>query len=119
MADPAPNVAETAESPMTEAKPESTELAAEQPPSAEKLRKIEDYIVLDKEGNKHTFKSLYAGPESTACVLVIFIRHFFCGVGFSCPPFLYTCILKLMLTETELPRVHSCTCGIDEAARLA
>jgi hypothetical protein len=98
MADPAPNVAETAESPMTEAKPESTELAAEQPPSAEKLRKIEDYIVLDKEGNKHTFKSLYAGPESTACVLVIFIRHFFCGVGFSCPFLVY------LYTQTDAHR---------------
>jgi hypothetical protein len=85
MADPAPNLAENTESPMTEAKPESTELATEEPPSAEKLRKIEDYIVLDKEGNKHTFKSLYAGPESTACVLVVFIRHFFCGVSSLCP----------------------------------
>lgn len=66
----------------TEAKSESKELAPEQLPSAETLRKVENYTVLDKEGNKHLFKSLYAGPDSTGRVLVIFIRHFFCGVSF-------------------------------------
>jgi hypothetical protein len=72
------------ELPVNEAKPESEskESTAEQPPSAETLRKVEDYTVLDKEGKKHTFRSLYAGPESTGRVLVIFIRHFFCGVSF-------------------------------------
>jgi hypothetical protein len=70
------------ESPVTEAKPESKESTAEQPPSAETLRKVDDYTVLDKKGKKHTFRSLYAGPESTSRVLVIFIRHFFCGVSF-------------------------------------
>lgn len=69
----------------TEAKPESKELAPENPPSAETLRKVENYTVLDKEGNEHPFKSLYAGPDSTGRVLVIFIRHFFCGVSFFFP----------------------------------
>lgn len=68
---------------MTKTKLDSKDLAAEQTPSAENLRQIENYTVLDKEGNKHPFKSLYAGPESTPRVLVIFIRHFFCGVSFA------------------------------------
>lgn len=50
-------------------------------PSAETLRKVEGYTVLDRHGKTHTFKSLYSGPNSARRVLVIFIRHFFCGVG--------------------------------------
>ena len=51
------------------------------PPTKEDLEKIADLPVLDKDGKKHTFKGLYAdnqhGPRR---VLIIFIRHFFCGV---------------------------------------
>src|SRR5687767_3689212 len=32
-------------------------------PSAELLKKTENYIVLDKDGRTHTFKSLYTGPN--------------------------------------------------------
>lgn len=49
-------------------------------PSAETRRKAEELPVLDREGKSHAFKSLYEGPESGSRVLVIFIRHFFCGV---------------------------------------
>jgi hypothetical protein len=49
-------------------------------PSADLIKKIEDYIVLDKDGKSHTFKSLYSGPNVPRRVLVIFVRHFFCGV---------------------------------------
>jgi hypothetical protein len=49
-------------------------------PSADAIRKVEDYVILDNKGEKHSFKSIYDGPESTGRVLVIFIRHFFCGV---------------------------------------
>ncbi|KAJ5309408.1 ATP-dependent DNA helicase mph1 [Penicillium atrosanguineum] len=69
MTESAPNEANPAESPVTETKLDPKDLAAEKCPSAEKLRQIEDYTVLDKEGNR---------------VLVIFIRHFFCG---SCQEF--------------------------------
>ncbi|PTB68538.1 hypothetical protein BBK36DRAFT_1191112 [Trichoderma citrinoviride] len=48
-------------------------------PSAEVQKMIEDYIVLDKHGKSRTFKSLYMGPNVARRVLVIFIRHFFCG----------------------------------------
>ncbi|KAH8893290.1 hypothetical protein GQ53DRAFT_108417 [Thozetella sp. PMI_491] len=48
-------------------------------PSPELLRKIENYVVLDRHGKTHTFRSLYAGSHVARRVLVIFVRHFFCG----------------------------------------
>ncbi|CAI7642490.1 unnamed protein product [Penicillium pancosmium] len=59
--------------------------ATEELPTSETCRKIEDYQVLDREGKKHPFKSLYDGPTSVDRVVVIFIRHFFCG---SCQEYL-------------------------------
>lgn len=50
-------------------------------PSAETMRKIEDYVVLDRDGKSHTFKSLYTGKHVARRVLIIFVRHFFCGVS--------------------------------------
>lgn len=50
-------------------------------PSAETIRRIENYIVLDRHGKTHTFKSLYTGRSVARRVLVIFVRHFFCGVS--------------------------------------
>lgn len=50
-------------------------------PTVETLRKIETYTVLDHDGKSHTFKSLYAGHNAARRVLVIFVRHFFCGVS--------------------------------------
>lgn len=51
------------------------------PPTKGDLEKVSGLPVLDKNGKKYTFKSLYAdnqnGPRR---VLIIFIRHFFCGV---------------------------------------
>lgn len=51
-------------------------------PSAETIERIGDYIVLDRHGKTHTFRSLYTGRSVARRVLVIFVRHFFCGV---CP----------------------------------
>ncbi|KAI0179165.1 AhpC/TSA antioxidant enzyme-domain-containing protein [Hypoxylon sp. FL1284] len=56
-------------------------------PTVETLRKIETYTVLDHDGKSHTFKSLYAGHNSPRRVLIIFIRHFFCG---NCQEYLRT-----------------------------
>lgn len=50
-------------------------------PSNETLKSIENYIVLDRHGRTHPFRSLYTGPNVARRVLVIFIRHFFCGVS--------------------------------------
>lgn len=49
-------------------------------PSQKVLRSVEDMTVLDKDGKIIPFKHLYSGPNVTRRVLVIFIRHFFCGV---------------------------------------
>jgi hypothetical protein len=50
-------------------------------PTPETLKKVEDYVVLDRHGKTHTFKSLYKGKNVARRVLIIFIRHFFCGVS--------------------------------------
>ncbi|KXH51607.1 hypothetical protein CNYM01_06369 [Colletotrichum nymphaeae SA-01] len=54
-------------------------------PTPQILKKIENYVVLDRHGKSHTFKSLYTGRNVARRVLVIFIRHFFCG---NCQEFL-------------------------------
>ncbi|KAJ5744780.1 hypothetical protein N7533_009650 [Penicillium manginii] len=59
--------------------PSSGPQTTEELPTPETCRKIEDYQVLDREGKKHSFKSVYDGPSSADRVVVIFIRHFFCG----------------------------------------
>lgn len=53
-------------------------------PTPDVLKKIENYVVLDRHGKSHKFKSLYTGRNVARRVLVIFVRHFFCGV--SLPP---------------------------------
>ncbi|MBE3042640.1 hypothetical protein IMZ48_08700 [Candidatus Bathyarchaeota archaeon] len=55
-------------------------------PSVEAVRALQDHLVMDKEGKTRTFRSLYNGKNSARRVLVIFIRHFFCGVRVP-PPF--------------------------------
>ncbi|KAI1081151.1 AhpC/TSA antioxidant enzyme-domain-containing protein [Whalleya microplaca] len=56
-------------------------------PTIETLRKIETYTVLDRDGKSRPFKSLYAGHNVARRVLIIFIRHFFCG---NCQEYLRT-----------------------------
>ncbi|KFA74793.1 hypothetical protein S40288_06623 [Stachybotrys chartarum IBT 40288] len=56
-------------------------------PSPDLIRKIENYMVLDRHGKSSSFKSLYSGPNAARRVLVIFIRHFFCG---NCQDYLRT-----------------------------
>ncbi|KJZ76890.1 hypothetical protein HIM_03767 [Hirsutella minnesotensis 3608] len=48
-------------------------------PSAQTLDKIASYVVLDRDGRSHTFQSLYSGANVARRVLVVFVRHFFCG----------------------------------------
>ena len=50
-------------------------------PTPETLRKIENYVLLDRDGKSHTFKSLYSGKHVARRVLIIFVRHFYCGVS--------------------------------------
>lgn len=48
-------------------------------PSQEVLKRVENLSVLDEDGKAIPFKDLYNGPNVARRVLVIFIRHFFCG----------------------------------------
>lgn len=50
-------------------------------PTVETLRKIENYTVLDRSGKSVPFHSLYKGTNVARRVMIIFIRHFFCGVS--------------------------------------
>lgn len=53
-------------------------------PTKEQWEKAFKLDVLDKDGNKHNFGELcHDGSEGVERNLVIFIRHWFCGV---CPP---------------------------------
>ena len=52
-------------------------------PSQKILRSVEDLPLLDRDGKTVPFKTLYSGPNVTRRVLIIFIRHFFCGVSLS------------------------------------
>ncbi len=49
-------------------------------PSKSDLAKVADLPVLDAAGKSHTFQSLYANDDRRR-TFIIFIRHFFCGVG--------------------------------------
>ncbi|KAF3073326.1 Thioredoxin-like protein AAED1 [Trichoderma lentiforme] len=69
-------------------------------PSANVQKMIEDYIVLDRHGKSRTFKSLYMGNNKARRVLVIFIRHFFCG---NCQEYLRT--LSEHITPDSLLRL--------------
>lgn len=50
-------------------------------PSQVVLRAVENYTVIDSAGKFHAFRSLYSGPNVARRILVIFVRHFFCGVS--------------------------------------
>ncbi|KAK3296819.1 AhpC/TSA antioxidant enzyme-domain-containing protein [Chaetomium fimeti] len=56
-------------------------------PTLDTIRKIDNYTVLDRDGKSHTFRSLYTGRHTARRVLIIFIRHFFCG---NCQQYLRT-----------------------------
>ncbi|EHK25668.1 uncharacterized protein TRIVIDRAFT_31809 [Trichoderma virens Gv29-8] len=69
-------------------------------PSAAVQKKIEEYLVLDSNGKSRTFKSLYAGNNKARRVLIIFIRHFFCG---NCQEYIRT--LSQHITPDSLLRL--------------
>lgn len=50
-------------------------------PSEKDLAKVEDLLVLDAQGQSRPFKELYKAPHVASKQLIIFIRHFFCGVS--------------------------------------
>ncbi|KAI0101754.1 AhpC/TSA antioxidant enzyme-domain-containing protein [Nemania sp. FL0031] len=66
-------------------------------PSLETLRAVENHPVWDNAGKTHPFKSLYSGHNVARRMLIIFIRHFFCG---NCQEYLRT--LSASITPHEL-----------------
>ncbi|KAK4121390.1 hypothetical protein N657DRAFT_648214 [Parathielavia appendiculata] len=66
-------------------------------PTPETIRKIDSYVVLDRDGKSHTFRSLYTGKHTARRVLIIFVRHFYCG---NCQNYLRT--LSSHITPSSL-----------------
>ena len=54
-------------------------------PTQADLDKCADLLVLDSQGTSRPFKRLYAGEGVAPQQLIIFVRHFFCGVSVSFP----------------------------------
>ena len=81
-----------------------------EPPSKQDLEKIAELPVLDKGKNSRTFKSLYADNENgSRRVLVIFVRHFFCGVRLlsALPPLRpYFSESLADLLSSDVPRIY-------------
>jgi hypothetical protein len=50
-------------------------------PTASDLQRVGDLLVLDAQGKSRPFKELYEAPLVAPRQLIIFIRHFFCGVS--------------------------------------
>lgn len=49
-------------------------------PSQVDLSRVKDFIVVDEDGKSRPFYQVYTGENVTPRVLIIFVRHFFCGV---------------------------------------
>ena len=50
-------------------------------PNDKDLARVADLLVLDAQGQSRPFKELYKAPGVAPRQLIIFIRHFFCGVS--------------------------------------
>ncbi|KAF4123378.1 hypothetical protein GMORB2_6079 [Geosmithia morbida] len=72
--------------------------ASDNVPSAEKLQEIQEHSVLDHRGGSHTLRSIWNGEKATSRVLIIFIRHFYCGL---CQDYVQT--LSESITPESLP----------------
>lgn len=59
---------------------EKEDLSHRQLPSPSVLAEAGDLTIKDSAGNTVPLKSLYADKPSSEQQLIIFIRHFFCGV---------------------------------------
>ena len=70
-------------------------------PTRKELAKAGEIEVFDKDNKAHKFSSLYTHTDGVArTCLVIFIRHFFCGVS---PPCLSSCRMIGILSRDPKP----------------
>jgi hypothetical protein len=75
------------------------------PPTEDDLDRVGDLLVLDAQGQSRPFKELYNAPHVAPRQLIIFVRHFFCGVSTG-----RDCRQEHALTGTRIARnicVHS------------
>jgi hypothetical protein len=66
------------------AAPQSNEKASDahrELPSKEALDKAGEHMIQDENGNEIAFKTLYTDKPADERQLIIFVRHFFCGVS--------------------------------------
>lgn len=77
--------AETARSPSDDPTESEFLELSDDLPTPEQLHKADDIPIYDAEGNERPFSSLYRGTEHQGQrQLLIFIRHFYCGVCCFC-----------------------------------
>lgn len=50
-------------------------------PSKETVQKAGEHMIKDETGNEIAFKTLYADKPADERQLIVFVRHFFCGVS--------------------------------------
>ncbi|KAJ5703405.1 hypothetical protein N7493_011794 [Penicillium malachiteum] len=86
--------------PTPSAEAKNKAVPSDELPSTSSLQKSKEFTVLDKKGEAHTFQSLYDGEFTR--VLIIFIRHFFCG---SCQEFISA--LSQAITPSDLESLPS------------
>lgn len=83
----APAVVEYKESPENPRDFRGDVLTDDTPPDVATLRRTAELVVLDADGKAHSFRSLYEGEgvRPRDRVLVVFVRHFYCGVRWKSP----------------------------------
>jgi hypothetical protein len=74
-------------------------------PSQALLRKVAEFPILDQDSKSRPFKSLYSGPMVARRILVIFVRHFFCGVCYAPPHHPLPASFHLLIPSTELSSI--------------
>lgn len=55
-------------------------------PTDRDFERVKDLLVLDSKGQSRPFKELYSAQGVAPRQLIIFIRHFFCGVRAASSP---------------------------------
>jgi len=85
-------------------------------PGADILKEAGEYQIFTQNGMGVSFRSLFETPlrghnSHLTRLLVVFIRHFFCGVRFLpwiLPLVFFGCVLPILITSRpELPGIHS------------
>jgi hypothetical protein len=60
---------------------EKTPDAHRELPSTQAIDKAGEHLIKDENGNEVAFKTLYTDKPADERQLIVFVRHFFCGVS--------------------------------------